>query len=86
MIVGLTAFRTRPSFDAFKLVDRGQTIAGSNYGSTTAALDFPRWASLYLDGKLPIDELVEDHISLDDAGAALDALRAGRGARRVIVF
>jgi Zn-dependent alcohol dehydrogenase len=86
VVVGLTPLRVRASFDAFRLVDLGQRIAGSNYGATTAATDFPRWASLYRAGRLPIEELVEERISLDGVNEALDALRRGEGLRRVIVY
>jgi S-(hydroxymethyl)glutathione dehydrogenase / alcohol dehydrogenase len=86
VLVGLTPFGTRPTFDSFRLVDRGQRILGSNYGSTVAAVDFPRIAELYLAGRLPIDRLVDSRIALEEVNAALDALKSGSGSRRVIVF
>jgi S-(hydroxymethyl)glutathione dehydrogenase / alcohol dehydrogenase len=85
VLVGLTPFGTKPSFDSFRLVDRGQRILGSTYGSTVAAVDFPRLAELYLAGRLPIDRLVDSRIALDEVNAALDALESGNGSRRVIV-
>jgi Zn-dependent alcohol dehydrogenase len=86
VLVGLTPFRTRPSFDAFRLVDQSQSVVGSNYGYTTAALDFPRWADLYLAGRLPVDELIEERVSLEEVGESLDSLRRAEGLRRVVVF
>jgi S-(hydroxymethyl)glutathione dehydrogenase/alcohol dehydrogenase len=85
VLVGLTPLGARPTFDSFRLVDRGQRILGSNYGSTVAAVDFPRIASLYVTGRLPLDRLIDARIALEEVNDALDALAAGRGARRVVV-
>jgi S-(hydroxymethyl)glutathione dehydrogenase/alcohol dehydrogenase len=86
VLVGMTPFGVRASFDAFDLVDRSVRILGSNYGFTVGALDFPRYAALHLAGRLPIEHLVERRIGLDDVEAAFDAMRRGEGARRVIVY
>jgi Zn-dependent alcohol dehydrogenase len=48
--------------------------------------DFPRLSRLYLDGRLPVDRLIEARIGLEDVNQALDAMRRGEGLRRVIVF
>ncbi|HEY7400850.1 MAG TPA: zinc-binding dehydrogenase [Actinomycetota bacterium] len=84
--VGIPPFGARASFDVGVLVDRSATIVGSNYGWSNPALDFPRLAELYLEGKLPIDRLIEERIGLDGVGDALDALARGEGLRRVVVF
>ena len=51
-----------------------------------ASVDFPRYAALYLAGRLPIDRLVEDRIGLDDVESAFERLRAGVGLRSLIAF
>ena len=43
--------------DLKRLVEDGKQIRGSNYGSATPAIDFPRIANLYVDGRLPLDLL-----------------------------
>jgi S-(hydroxymethyl)glutathione dehydrogenase/alcohol dehydrogenase len=48
--------------------------------------DFPALARMYLEGKLPVDRLIEERIALEQVNEALDALRRGLGLRRVIVF
>jgi S-(hydroxymethyl)glutathione dehydrogenase/alcohol dehydrogenase len=68
------------------MVDRSLRILGSNYGFTVGPVDFPRYADLYLKGKLPIDRLVQGRIRLEEVGAAFEAMRHGEGARRVVVF
>lgn len=86
VLVGMTPFGSRPSFDAFDLVDRSLRILGSNYGFSIPAVDFPRYGRLFLAGRLPIDRLIDDRIELADVNDALDAMRRGDGARRIIMF
>ncbi len=86
VLVGLTKFGQRASFEAFPFVDGGRRIIGSNYGSAVAAIDFPRYAEAYLAGRLPIDRLIDRRLRLDELEDAFDRLRAGAAARQVIVF
>ena len=86
VLVGLPAIEARAAFEPYRVVDGSRTIVGSNYGWTVAARDFPRLAELHLTGRLPIDRLIQERIELDDVQRAMDALRAGEGARRVVVF
>ena len=65
---------------------RSRRILGSNYGYAVAAIDFPRYAHRYLDGKLPIDRLIDRRLPLADLDDAFDRLRAGQAARQVVVF
>ena len=86
VLVGMTPFGVQAGFEVFPFVDGGRSILGSNYGSAVAAVDFPRYARLFLDGRLPIDRLVERRIGLDDVESAFDRLRAGDGLRNVVTF
>jgi S-(hydroxymethyl)glutathione dehydrogenase/alcohol dehydrogenase len=85
-LVGMTPFGERASFEVFPFVDGGRRILGSNYGSAVPAIDFPRYARLYLDGRLPIERLIERRIGLDDVEEAFAAMRRGEGQRRVVAF
>jgi S-(hydroxymethyl)glutathione dehydrogenase/alcohol dehydrogenase len=86
VLVGLTPFGVRASFDVFPFVDGSRQILGSNYGYAVSSVDFPRYAGLHLDGKLPIDRLVDRRIGLADVEAAFDRMRRGEGLRSVVVF
>ncbi len=86
VLVGLTKFGERASLEVFPFVDGGRRILGSNYGSSVAAVDFPRYAEAFLAGRLPIDRLIDRRIRLADLETAFDHLRAGDVARQVIVF
>ena len=85
VLVGLTPDNTRASFDVVKLADGSQRLLGSGYGFTQPLFDFPRLAQLHLAGKLPIDRLVSERIGLDQVNDAFARMRAGDGARRVIM-
>ncbi len=85
-LVGMTPFGERASFEVFPFVDGGRRILGSNYGSAVPAVDFPHYARLHLEGRLPVDRLIERRIGLDDVEDAFAAMRRGEGQRRVIAF
>jgi S-(hydroxymethyl)glutathione dehydrogenase/alcohol dehydrogenase len=86
VLVGMTPFGVRASFEAFPFVDGGRRILGSNYGSADPAVDFPRYAELHLAGRLPADRLVTGGIVLDGLEDAFAAMRRGEGVRTVIGF
>jgi Zn-dependent alcohol dehydrogenase len=67
-------------------VDGSRRILGSNYGFAVAAVDFPRYAELHLQGRLPIERLVDARIGLDDVEDAFTRMRRGEGLRRVVTF
>ena len=84
-LVGLTPFGQRASFDVFPFVDGSGRLLGSNYGFAVAATDFPRYGRLYLDGRLPIDRLIDRRLPLDDLEDAFATLRRGEVLRQVVV-
>jgi S-(hydroxymethyl)glutathione dehydrogenase/alcohol dehydrogenase len=86
VLVGLTPFGARASFEVFPFVDGSRRILGSNYGFAVAAVDFPRYAGLFMDGRLPIDRLVDRRIALDEVEGAFERMRSGEGVRSVIAF
>ena len=86
VLVGLTPFEARASFAVYPLVDGSRRILGSNYGFAEPATDFPRYATLHLDGRLPVERLIDRRIALDGLEGAFDRLRLGEGLRQVIVF
>lgn len=64
----------------------GKKLQGSLLGSTRFPIDMPRLVKLYLDGKLDLDTMVAERISLDGVNQALDKLRQGDSVRSVIEF
>lgn len=86
VLVGLTRFGARASFEVFPFVDGSRRILGSNYGFSVAAVDFPRYAELHLAGRLPVEKLIDRSIGLDEVEVAFEAMRRGEGLRQMITF
>ena len=83
---GMTAARRRgPRSTVYPFVDGSRRILGSNYGFADPAVDFPRYAQWHLDGRLPIERLIDRRIGLDDLEDAFAAMRRGEYTRQVIV-
>jgi S-(hydroxymethyl)glutathione dehydrogenase/alcohol dehydrogenase len=59
-------------------------LQGTQMGSTRFRLDVPLYCRLYLDGRIKLDELVTNRISLEDVNGALAGLDDFSGARSVI--
>ncbi|MDJ0319519.1 Zn-dependent alcohol dehydrogenase [Pseudarthrobacter sp. PS3-L1] len=86
VIVGLPPEDSPFQLDALAFAESGKKLLGSNYGSTIPARDFPLLAGLYLNGKLPLDELITHRFGLDRVNEAFTLMREGARGRSVIVF
>lgn len=68
---------------------RGKTLKGSSYGDINPLRDIRNLAQLYLDGKLMLDELILNKLSLDEINKAFDGFHDCCGVnvgRAVITF
>ncbi len=61
-------------------------LIGVTMGSSRYQLDIPRYADLYLRGRLNLDDMVSRRIGLDRIDDAFKAMQAGELIRAVIVF
>ena len=84
-LVGMTPEGVRVGFDPLAFTAAGQTILGCTYGSCVPDRDFPRFAALAMEGRLPVERLIAERIGLDDVNRAFDQMREGDGARRVLI-
>jgi S-(hydroxymethyl)glutathione dehydrogenase/alcohol dehydrogenase len=82
----MTPHGQRASFAVYPFVDGARRILGSNYGSAVPAVDFARYAVWSIEGRLPIDRLIDRRIQLDDVEDAFAAMRRGTYTRQVIEF
>lgn len=64
----------------------GKKLQGSLLGSTRFPIDMPRLVDMYLDGRLDLDTMVAEHVSLAGINDALAKLRTGDTVRSVIRF
>ncbi len=74
------------AFEAVGLKTTIEQALGALRAGGTAVMVGMRYGRLFLAGRLPIDRLIDDRIELADANDALDAMRRGDGARRIIMF
>lgn len=68
------------------LVGEERTLRGSYIGSAVPPRDIPRYIGLYQQGRLPVDRLMGERLSLDDINEGLDRLASGNALRDVVVF
>jgi S-(hydroxymethyl)glutathione dehydrogenase/alcohol dehydrogenase len=84
-IIGLSPFGTMFELPALDFL-REKKIQGSVMGSNRFRVDMPYYLELYRQGRIKLDELISDRITLDEINDGYKALQAGTGARSVIVF
>jgi S-(hydroxymethyl)glutathione dehydrogenase / alcohol dehydrogenase len=85
VVVGLMRHGASVTLDAGPFVDEKQ-IRGCYFGSSVLRRDVPKLVDLYRAGELLLDDIISYRIGLPDLDAAFRRLRAGEGARSVVVF
>lgn len=84
--VGLPAPDAQAHITPVTLTAEARTVIGSYLGSAVPSRDIPVYADLWRSGKLPVEELISDTISLHELNSAFDALSDGIVVRQVIDF
>jgi alcohol dehydrogenase len=74
------------SLQAVSLIAEERTVKGSYIGSCIPSRDVPRFVSMYLAGKLPVDRLLSETVPLSQINPALDRLANGESVRQVITM
>jgi NDMA-dependent alcohol dehydrogenase len=86
VLVGISPMGSSTNLPGAIITRREKTIKGSYYGSANVARDFPKFAGLYLNGKLDLDRLVSKTYPLEQINEAYADMLGGEIARGVIVF
>ena len=84
--VGLPAPGAMSEVEPVKITGRAETIIGSYLGSAVPSRDIPKFEQLWREGKLPLENLISNEISLDDINEGMDALASGSVLRQVMLF
>jgi S-(hydroxymethyl)glutathione dehydrogenase/alcohol dehydrogenase len=84
-LVGLLKNGAQLTIDAGPFVNE-QSIKGCYFGSANLQKDVISLVKSYLSGDLFLDELISERIGLGGLNEAVNRLRAGEGARNVLVF
>jgi alcohol dehydrogenase len=74
----------RLSIPAVLLAAEERVLKGSYLGSCVPARDIPRFISLYQRGKLPVDQLLSEIVSIGELNEAFDRLAEGKSIRQVM--
>lgn len=86
VVVGVAKPSDSTSVRTMTLPFEEKTLTGSYFGSCVPRVDFPRMLSLYMAGRLKLEELITRRYPIDEAPQAFADLQAGKNARGVIVF
>jgi len=84
-VIGLVPENETIEIKASELIYE-KTLQGSNMGSNQFRVDMPMLVDRYMNGLLPLDDMIARRIGLDDINDAFDELRSGTLARSVVVF
>ncbi|MCI0707545.1 MAG: Zn-dependent alcohol dehydrogenase [Ignavibacteriae bacterium] len=86
VLAGVSPMGSSTNLPGAIITRQEKTVMGSYYGTANTARDFPRYAKLYLDGKLPLDRLISKTYSLEQINEAYADMLSGSIARGVVVF
>jgi alcohol dehydrogenase len=73
------------SFEHGNLVAEEKSIRGCYMGSCVPVRDIPRFISLYRQGRLPVDRLINEQVSLDEINAGFDRLQNVETVRQILI-
>ena len=83
-LVGVAATDVEFRVNIFSAIGGQKRVQGVNFGSTIAKRDIPMYAELYLQGRMNLDDLVSNKISLRDVNEGYAALKDGSLTRVVV--
>ncbi len=85
-VIGMIPEGTMIEIDAGGFLRRERKLQGSSMGSNRFRTDMPRYVEFYLQGRLKLDELVSQHLKLEQINEAFADMKGGNVARSVILF
>lgn len=62
-----------------------RVLRGSYMGGGVPQRDIPRYVDMYLQGRMPLDQLRSEHVQFDQLNAAFDQLHAGKVIRQILL-
>lgn len=85
-VVGMGAADDMVQLGALDIFSSARTLKASVYGQADTDLEVPALAQEVLDGRLNLDHLITDRITLAEIPAAFDRMSRGEGARSVAIL
>jgi Zn-dependent alcohol dehydrogenase len=83
---GLAHPDRKVSIQQVSLVAEERTLKGSYVGSCVPVRDVARYVSLFRQGRLPVDKLLSDTLTLDQINEGFERLADGKAIRQIILF
>src|SRR5712672_4723989 len=84
VIIGVAASGQEISTRPFQLVT-GRVWKGTAFGGARGRTDVPKIVDWYIEGKINIDDLITDKLSLGDINDGFELMRKGESIRSVVV-
>ncbi|HKK31606.1 MAG TPA: zinc-binding dehydrogenase [Alphaproteobacteria bacterium] len=81
---GLAPSAANFSFNQNNLVAQEKSIRGSYMGSCVPVRDIPRFVSLYRQGRLPVDRLIDRTVGFEELNSGFDKLQNNATVRQVL--
>ena len=84
VLAGITPAGTTTALPGALWTRQEKTVTGTYYGSAHPRRDFPRYADLWRQGKLPLEKLLTRRYALEQIGTAYADLLAGGVGRGIV--
>ena len=84
-LIGMIPEGTKIELDGASFLQE-RRIQGSDMGSNRFRTDMPRYIEFYLQGRLKLDEMVTQRLTLEQINDALEDMKQGHVARSVVTF
>jgi S-(hydroxymethyl)glutathione dehydrogenase / alcohol dehydrogenase len=85
-VVGMGSNDDLLQLSALDIFSSARTLRSSVYGAADFDAEIPNLACDVLSGRLAVDHLISDRISLTDVPDAFDRMTRGEGARSVVIL
>ncbi|GAA1251329.1 Zn-dependent alcohol dehydrogenase [Kitasatospora nipponensis] len=85
-VVGIGGKEDLVSFSALEIFYFARTLGACVYGNSDPARDIPVLAEHVRAGRLDLEALITDRITLEEIPAAFERMAAGQGGRSLVVF
>jgi S-(hydroxymethyl)glutathione dehydrogenase/alcohol dehydrogenase len=85
-LIGVVPAGVAIEVQGLDFVSEDKTLRGVRMGASNIDTDFPRFVELYQQGRLLLDELVAEHITLEQINEGYERMKTGEHARSVVMF
>ena len=86
LLVGVPPTDSQLHIDATDVFRQEKRLTGTIYGSADTAVDFEKYAHMYLSGSLPVQKLISKHYKIEEINQACEEMLNGEIARGVVTF